>query len=163
VKTPQREYLRSTLFGIENSVISTAGLIAGISVGTKDNHVVALGATVAIVIEAVAMGVGEYLSDDAVQELDKLKRHQDNPARSGALMMIAGTLAGLVPLLPVLFLDYPASLICSVLAAFLVLFMVGFVKSKVLHSSPIRGGVKTLVVGGIATLLGVIVGLMFRQ
>ena len=162
VKTPQREYLRSTLFGIENSVISTAGLIAGISVGTTDNRVVALGATVAIVIESVAMGVGEYLSDDAVQELDKLKRHQDDPASSGALMMIAGTLAGLVPLIPVLVLDYPYSLICSVLAALLVLFLVGYVKGKVLHSSPAKGGAKTLIVGGIATLLGVVVGLIFR-
>lgn len=163
MKTPQREYLRSMLFGIENSVISTAGLIAGMSVGTKDNHVVLLGASVAIVIEAVAMGVGEYLSDDAVQDLDKIKRHSENPTKSGLLMLASGTVAGLIPLLPVVFFDYPMSLYLSVLAALVVLFLVGYIKGKALHTKPLNGGVKTLVVGGIATILGVVVGLIFKM
>ena len=157
-----REYLRSILFGVENSLISTVGLIAGISVGVNDKRVVILGAAVAIVIESVAMGVGEYLSDDAVQELDKLKRHRDNPLESGLLMMASGTLAGLVPLTPVLIFGYPASLIWGVAAAFAVLFLLGYVKGRVLGSSPFKGGTKTLIVGGVATIIGVIVGFIFK-
>ena len=50
MKTIHQEYLRSTLFGIENSLISTVGLIAGMSVGVSDKNVVILGASVAISI-----------------------------------------------------------------------------------------------------------------
>jgi VIT1/CCC1 family predicted Fe2+/Mn2+ transporter len=160
--TINREYLRSVMFGIENSVISTAGLIAGISVGNGTQRVVILGATVAIVIEAVAMGVGEYLSDDAVQELDKLKRHADNSLLSGLMMMVSGTIAGLIPLVPVIVFDYPLSLYVSIALALATLFAVGFTKGKVLNSSPLRGGLKIFFVGGVATLLGVIVGLIFK-
>lgn len=157
-----REYLRSVLFGIENSVISTAGLIAGLSVGTKDKSVVILGATVAILIEAVAMGVGEYLSDDAVQELDKIKRHPDNSMFSGFLMTISGSLAGLIPLIPVLFLDYPTSLLYSIAFALAVLFTVGYIKGRILHSNPLKGGLKILIVGGLATIIGVLVGVLLK-
>ncbi len=162
MKPINREYLRSVLFGIENSLISTVGLIAGISVGVDNKRVVILGASVAIVIEAVAMGVGEYLSDDAVQELDKIKRHPENPLLSGLLMMVSGSLAGLIPLAPVIVLDYPGSLYFSVLFALIGLFILGYTKGKILRTSPWRGGLKILIVGGLATTLGLVVGLIFR-
>ncbi len=158
----KREYLKSILFGIENSIISTVGLIAGLSVGVDNSKVVILGASVAIVIEAVAMGVGEYLSDDAVQDLDKIKRHPDNPLFSGLLMTASGSLAGLIPLMPVLFFDYPVSLTISVVLALITLFLLGYIKGRVLHTSPIKGGLKIFIVGGVATLLGLLVGLIFK-
>src|SRR3989344_5308176 len=142
MKTIHQEYLRSTLFGIENSLISTVGLIAGMSVGVSDKNVVILGASVAIAIEAVAMGVGEYLSDDAVQDLDKIKRHKDNPLLSGLLMMGAGSIAGLVPLTPVLVLDYPSSLYASVIGALIVLFLLGYIKARILHTNSFKSGLK---------------------
>lgn len=157
-----REYLRSILFGVENSLISTVGLIAGISIGANDNHFVILGASVAIVIEAVAMGAGEYLSDDAVQDLDKIKRHPDNPALSGLLMMVAGTIAGLIPLAPVLAFAYPTSLILSITVAMVVLFLLGYIKGRVLNRRSFTSGTKTLVVGGLATLLGFAAGVLFK-
>ncbi len=162
MRTINREYMRSVMFGIENSLISTAGLIAGLSVGSKDKELVVLGAVVAILIEAVAMGVGEYLSDDAVQELDKIKRHPDNSMLSGLLMTTAGTVAGLIPLAPVIFLDYPTSLIVSISVALAVLFLLGYVKGRLLKTNPIKGGIKILIVGGLATSVGVVVGLIFK-
>ena len=162
MRTLNREYLRSVLFGIENSLISTVGLIAGLSVGVDNNKVVVLGASVAIVIEAVAMGVGEYLSDDAVQALDKIKRHPDNALLSGFYMMLSGSLAGLIPLSPVLVFDYPSSLFASIVAALAALFFLGYIKGKVLRTSPFKGGAKILIVGGLATGVGVVAGLIFR-
>ncbi len=154
--------MRSVMFGVENSLISTVGLVAAISVGVKDNHIVILGAVAAITIEAVAMGVGEYLSDDAVQELDKLKRHRDDPLLSGLLMMAAGTLAGLIPLAPIVIFDYPKSLYVAIFLALTTLFLLGFFKGKLVGSRPYRSGLKILVVGGLATLLGLAVGLIFK-
>lgn len=157
-----RDYVRSVLFGIEDSLVSTTGLIAGVSVGGASKEVVILSGIVAIVIEAVSMGAGEYLSDDALQELDKIKRHKDSPSVSGFLMLISYLLAGLVPLAPVVFLSYPASIYCSAASALVGLFLLGYIKGKILKTNKMRGALKILVVGGIATLLGVAVGLVFR-
>lgn len=162
MKTPNLEYLRSTIFGVEDSLVSTTGLIAGLSVGSDNKDIVLLGGVVAVVIEAVSMGAGEYLSDDAVQELEKLKRHRDKPLVSGALMFSSYLLAGAIPLAPIIFFDYPTSLFLAILLALSGLFMLGFIKGRLLHSHPWRSGTKILVVGGLATLIGLVVGLAFR-
>jgi vacuolar iron transporter family protein len=97
-----------------------------------------------------------------VQEAEGFKKHQDKPQVSGLLMFGSYILAGLIPLLPVVFLDYPQSVYVSVCLALISLFLLGFIKGKVLSTNPLRGGVKILVVGGIATLLGATIGLLFR-
>ena len=157
-----REYLRSIIFGVEDSLVSTTGLIAGLSIGAEDKKIVLLGGIVAIAVESVSMGAGEYLSDSAIEELDKLKRHRDRPLVSGFLMFASYLLAGLVPLLPIVFMAYPASLWTSVAFALIGLFLLGFLKGRLLHTNPFRGGAKILIVGGMATALGVAVGLVFK-
>lgn len=157
-----KEYLRSVVFGVEDSLVSTTGLIAGLSIGAENKKIVLLGGLVAITVEAISMGAGEYLSDDAVEELDKLKRHRESPLTSGFLMFISYLSAGFLPLAPIIFLAYPGSLWYSVAFALSGLFMLGYVKGRLLHTNPYRGGIKILVVGGLATLLGVIVGQVFK-
>lgn len=157
-----RDYLRSVIFGIEDSLVSTTGLIAGLSIGAENKKVVLLGGIVAIAVESISMGAGEYLSDDAVSELDKLKRHKDSPLTSGLLMFISYLLAGMVPLAPIIFLSYPTSLWFSVILALSGLFMLGFTKGRLLNTSSLRGGLKILIVGGLATLLGILVGSLLK-
>src|SRR3989344_8704930 len=146
MRITNREYLRSVLFGIEDSLVSTTGLIVGISAGADDKKIVLLGGIVGIIVEASSMGAGEYLSDSAVGELDKLKRHRDNPLISGLLMMTAYLLAGLIHLAPIIFLNYPLSIWVSVLLALIALFLLGYLKGRLLHTSPFRGGLKILIV-----------------
>ena len=157
-----REYLRSIIFGIEDSLVSTTGLVAGLSIGAENKKVVLLGGIVAIAVESISMGAGEYLSDDAVEELDKLKRQREDPLTSGLLMFVSYLLAGMVPLTPIIFLSYPTSLWAGVILALLGLFILGFAKGRVLKTNPLRGGLKILIVGGLATLLGIFVGSLFK-
>ncbi len=162
MRLKHQEYLRSIFFGIEDSLVSTTGLVAGVSVGADNNRIVLLAGIVAITIEAVSMGVGEYLSDDAAEDLDKLKRHKDNSLVSGLLMFLSYLTAGIIPLAPLPFLEFPTSLIFSVLFALVGLFTLGYLKGKLVHTASVRGGLKILVVGGIATLLGIFVGFVFK-
>ncbi|MBI4034618.1 VIT1/CCC1 transporter family protein [Candidatus Saccharibacteria bacterium] len=157
-----REYLRSVVFGIEDSLVSTTGLIAGISVASDNRQTVLLGGLIAIIVEAVSMGAGEYLSDDSISEFDKLKRHKDKPRVSGMLMLVSYFCAGLIPLAPVFITDYPTSLWYSVGLALIGLFALGYVKGRVLKTNPWRGGLKILFVGGLATAIGVLVGYFFK-
>lgn len=161
-KLKQREYIRSALFGLEDSLVSTTGLVAGIAVGAENKNVVLLAGIIAITIEALSMGASEYLSDDAVQELDKMKRHRSSPKLSGLIMFITYFTAGLVPLLPVVYLSFPYSLILSICSALIGLFLLGYIKGRLLHTSSAKGGVKMLIVGGITTLAGVAIGFVLR-
>lgn len=161
-KLKSEEYVKSVIFGIEDSLVSTTGLVTGLSVGSQDQRIVLLGGAVAIAIEAMSMGAGEYLSEDAVHEADGQKSHADKPAMSGLLMLVSYLLAGLIPLAPVIFLSYPQSIYYSVFFALIGLFLLGYLKGKYLGTSPIKGAVKILLVGGTATILGVIVGLLFK-
>lgn len=157
-----KEYLRSIMFGIEDSLVSTTGLVAGIAIGSNSKKFVILAGITAITIEAVSMGIGEYLSDDAVENLEKLKRHRDNPVLSGLLMFVSYFVAGLIPLTPLWLLEIPISLVLSVLFALTSLFLLGYVKGKIVKTSAVKGGLKILFLGGLATALGVILGLAFK-
>ncbi len=157
-----QEYLRSILFGVEDSLISTTGLIAGISIGSDNNKFVLLAVIVAISIEAVSMGAGEYLSGDTVNDFDKLKRNKDNPLLSGFLMLISYLLAGMIPFLPTLFASFPTSLVLSIVFALIAFFLLGYIKGKLLHVSPFRAGLKISIVGGFAIILGLLMGFIFK-
>ena len=157
-----QEYLRSVIFGIEDSLVSTTGLIAGISIAADNRQTVLIGGMVAIIVEAVSMGAGEYISDDAISEIDKLKRHKEKPRISGLLMFVSYFLAGLIPLTPVILVEYPASLWYSVGLALSCLFLLGYLKGRYVKSNPWRGGLKILIIGGFATSIGVLVGYFFK-
>jgi VIT1/CCC1 family predicted Fe2+/Mn2+ transporter len=162
MKHINREYLRSTLFGIEDSLVSTTGLIAGLSVGNADKDFVILAGLVAIIVEAVSMGAGEYISTDALEEMDKMKRHSQKPAIfSGLLMLVSYILAGLIPLLPIVVFDSGSAFIVSVIFALFGLLVLGYVKGKLVNVSPIKSAIKILIIGGIATIVGIIAGRAF--
>lgn len=156
------EYLRSFLFGVEDSLISTTGFVAGLSIGSSNRSFIILAGLTAIIIEGVSMGVGEYLSDEALDELDKVRRHRDSPLISGLLLAVSYIGAGMIPFIPLVTLSFPTSLILSVTLAMLALFLIGYIKGRYVKKSPFKSGLKILLVGGITTVLGVVVGSIFR-
>ena len=158
----KREYLRSIIFGIEDSLVSTTGLIAGISIGSANREFILLAGIVAVSIEAVSMGASEYLSDDAVQEIEKIKRYRNNPLVSAFFMFVSYFFAGLVPLLPIMFFPYPTSLVIGISFALAGLFLLGYVKGKIVHTSALKGALKILIIGGLATAIGLLIGFAFR-
>lgn len=153
-------YLRSITFGFEDSLVSTTGVIAGVSTGTQDPKVILLAASVTIVVEALSMGAGQYLSERAVQQMER--RQDSNLLIGGGLMFTSYAVAGLIPLLPVALLPFPNSVFVSIALAFAGLFLLGYVKGKIVHVKPMRSGLEILIIGGVATLLGVLAGYFFR-
>lgn len=162
MNSKKKIYAHSIIFGIEDSLVSTTGLIAGMAVATSGKDVVIIGALIAIAVEALSMGVGEYLSDDSIEEMNPNHRASRNAFKSGTLMLISYALAGLIPLLPIIILSYPLSLYLTVIFAFIGLFLLGYIKGKILHTSPLKGAIKILLAGGAATLLGIAVGVLLK-
>ncbi|HSA84373.1 MAG TPA: VIT1/CCC1 transporter family protein [Patescibacteria group bacterium] len=161
VKEIHEDYLRSTVFGFQDALVSTTGVIAGVAAGTSNKELVVLAGVVAIAVEALSMGAGQYLSEKSVHELDTTGKHTDNLVIGASLMFVSYLLGGLVPLLPILFFPLPFAGTVSIAAALVGLFILGFIKAKLVKVNPVRSAFEMFILGGLATLIGVFVGKMF--
>ena len=145
------------MFGFNDALVSTTGVIVGVSTGTDNKQIVVLAGVVTILVEALSMGSGQYLSSRSAHQLDKIAAFRV-PIISGLVMFIAYFMAGLVPLLPVVLLPIEYSREVAIAASLIGLFILGYLKGKVVKVSPIKSALEILIIGGLATLIGIVVG-----
>lgn len=156
------DYLRSALFGLQDGLVSTTGVVAGISAGVDDKAIIVLASVVAISVEASSMAAGQYSSEKAVHQLDKTGKHTDNLVLGALIMFVAYFLAGLIPVVPIVALNLPESRFISIGAAFVGLFLIGYLKGKIVEHAALRSAVEMFIIGGMATLIGLLVGITLR-
>lgn len=153
----RKEYFQSAVFGINDALVSTTGVVVGVSAGTGDKSVIMLAGIVTIMVEALSMGSGQYLSLKSAQEFQKYT-NQKVAIMSGIIMYLGYVLGGLVPLTPILLLPVDQSRIAAILGALIGLVLLGYAKGRIVGVSPLRSAVEILIIGGIATAIGLIVG-----
>jgi len=153
----QKEYLQSAMFGFNDALVSTTGVIVGVSTGTSNKDVVILAGVVTILVEALSMGAGQYSSSKSAHQLDKTDAFKV-PLISGVIMFVSYFMAGLVPLLPILLFPMEYSRDVAIVAALIGLFILGYLKGKVVKVSPTKSALEILIIGGIATAVGIVVG-----
>ncbi len=152
------DYLRSVIFGLQDGLVSTTGVVVGISVGAPNQAVIILASFVAISVEASSMAAGEYSSEKAVHQMDKRHRHKDDLLMDAVLMFVSYFLAGMVPIMPFIILPVEIARFVSVIGALVALFAVGYFKGKIVQEKAFRSASEMLVIGGLATAIGLIVG-----
>ncbi len=57
--------IRDIIFGLQDGLVSTVGVLTGIAAGTNDRFVAILSGFVLVMVEALSMGVGSFLSAGA--------------------------------------------------------------------------------------------------
>jgi vacuolar iron transporter family protein len=70
--------VREVVFGLEDGMVSTLGVITGIAIGTANHFVVILSGFVVIAVEALSMAAGSYLSSKSVREVEDHKLKQES-------------------------------------------------------------------------------------
>lgn len=153
-------YVRNFVFGVEDSLVSTVGLLSGIAIAGVPKSTIILTGTVLIFVEALSMGVGSFLSEHTVQEAERASsRLTDIESRSGGLIMfLSYFLAGFIPLAPYAFLDPMHAFWASISLSLLSLFALGIISGKAFRISVFSNGIRMLLLGGAAILIGVLVG-----
>ncbi|HEX7651570.1 MAG TPA: VIT1/CCC1 transporter family protein [Candidatus Paceibacterota bacterium] len=154
-------FVRNVIFGVEDSLVSTVGLLAGIaSTGIVPRTLLMTG-VIYIAVEALSMAVGSYLSEESVSELETgtgILSH----ASIGALVMFASfVIAGFVPLVPYLLLPPATALMASVVLSLATLFALGFVHGRMSQSKPWTRALRMALLGGAAIALGIVVARLF--
>lgn len=151
-------YLRSTVFGFQDALVSTTGVIVGVAAGTQNRDIVLLAGVITIMVEALSMGVGQYMSEKTVQQMDKSKKYTDNLVIGALIMYGSYFLGGLIPLIPILLFPLPGASILSIAFSLLGLLILGVSKAKLVKESPVRSAVEILILGGAATAVGLLAG-----
>lgn len=156
------DYLRSILFGLQDGLVSTTGVVIGISTGVDTKAIILLAAFVAVTVEATSMAAGQYSSEKAVHQLDGTGKHTDSLIWGAVLMFVSYLIAGLIPITPFVLTDPNTARVLAIIFAFLGLFAVGFIKGKLVKVSPVRSAVELFVIGAVATSIGLIVGQILK-
>lgn len=156
------DYLRSGMFGLQDGLVSTTGVVVGISTGVEDKAIIILASLVAVTVEATSMAAGQYSSEKAVHQMDETGKHTDSLILGATIMFLAYFLGGMVPIIPTLLLPQPDARLVAVIAALVGLFTVGLIKGHFVKTKPLRSATELLIIGGIATSIGLLVGYFLK-
>lgn len=152
-------YFRNFVFGVEDSLVSTVGLLSGVAIAGVGRETILLTGIILIFVEAFSMAAGSFLSETSAEEFSTQKRAvHAHSFLSGSIMFVSYFVAGFIPLFPyVVFareIAFPLSIIASVIS----LFVLGLVSGALSRTSLVRSAFRMTVVGGIAIAVGVTVG-----
>lgn len=155
------DYVHSSFFGIEDSLVSTTGALAGIAIGAGSKEVILMTALVIIAVESTSMGASEFISEETEEDIEKQKVPA-SPLISGLIIFVSYVVAGILPLAPYLFLPHLQAIPVSIGLALVGLTVLGIFKGKITHKSPVRSAFEVLIIGGIAAGIGLAVGIIFK-
>ncbi len=142
-----------------------------------------------LLADAFSMGIGNYLSQraelelstqdvsDVKKELSKKfstddvemilktvgnQQRKKTPLLSGIATFTSFTIFGVIPLLPYFLsaLQHDVKAIFSAILVVFALSMLGYLKSFILKSSPLRSVLETVLIGGLAACLAFMVGVL---
>ncbi len=152
-------YVRTIVFGITDSLVSTVGLLAGIDVAGAPHKVLALTGIVYAFVEAFSMAVGNFLSEESAEEYEMRAKVSDGPPLfAGGVMFISFVLAAFIPLAPYFFLSTWVALVASIAISVLALFAMGILSAKLAHLPLLWRGARMALLGGSAIAIGVLIG-----
>lgn len=156
--------IRAGVFGVQDGIVSNFGLIMGVAGAQISAEAVIIAGVAGLVSGAMSMGAGEYVSVRTQAELLETEGivadEDDNvspyraAAANGGLFMLGGA----IPLAPFVVTTGVGAVVASVLLSVLALFGAGALLTRVTRRSPLRSGLRLLIIGGGAGLLGFLVG-----
>ncbi len=152
-------FTRNFIFGVEDSLVSTVGLLAGVVVADVPRATILLTGGVLIAVEGLSMGVGSLLSESFTEEyVERSKGTERRSLTGAAIMLLSYVLAGFIPLLPYALLERETAFATSIAASCVALFLLGFIGARQFGARGYRTGLRMLLLGGGAILVGVLVG-----
>lgn len=158
----EASYIRNFVFGVEDSLVSTVGLLSGVAIAGVPRETIFLTGAVLIFVEAISMAAGSFLSESSAEEFEKKSKVSSSRALIDAVIMfVSYFLSGFVPLAPYIFLQTKEAFVFSNVLSLLALFLLGAVGARLSRMSIWRSGLRMLLVGGLAILVGMMVGNFF--
>lgn len=129
-------FVRNVVYGIEDSLISTTGLVVGISLAGVAHADVVKSGIILLLVESLSMAFGSFISEDSFMTESQLNPTWDTVIKYAIVMLGSYAAAGLIPLLPFLVNIEPAWMCSTGLSiATLALLMFGYQHKATKHST----------------------------
>ena len=151
-------YVRNFVFGVEDSLVSTVGLLSGIAIAGVASSTILLTGTVLIFVEAFSMAAGSFLSEVSVEEYEAPKKRHSRSVLGGAIMFGSYFVAGFIPLFPYVLGTPERALAYSISLSIIALFILGAWSGAMSSKGLFRGAIRMAIIGGMAIAVGVVVG-----
>lgn len=150
--------VRNVIFGVEDALVSTVGLLSGIAVGGVAHTTVLLTGLVYIFVEGFSMAVGSFLSEESAEEYEAGTSVSARLPLLGAVaMFVSSVIAGFIPVFPYLVFAGASAETASIVVSIAFLGVLGFVHGRTAKLSVWPRVVRMMVLGGGAILVGVLV------
>lgn len=146
---------RNFIFGVEDALVSTVGLLSGVAAADTSREDIVTSGIVLIFVEAFSMAIGSFLSEETTS---RGRAGRTAASHGASIMFVSYLLAGCIPLTPYLLtpvhLAYPLSILVSLAS----LVLLGIYSARRFRLPLLAKAVEMLVLGGLATLVGVAIG-----
>ncbi len=156
-------YFRNFVFGIEDGLVSTVGLLAGIAAAGVTRSYILITGIILILVEAFSMAVGSFLAESSAEEYEVGRPEARLAFWDGVIMFFSYLAAGFLPLAPYLIFSRGTAFWWSIIVSLTALFALGFIGAKISRVGWPGNSLRMLVIGGIAILVGVLVGNFLNQ
>ena len=156
-------YLRNFIFGVEDSLVSTVGLLAGVAAADISQAAILTTGLVLIVVEGFSMGSGSFLTEETTEEMAGEKPQTLEAIKGACTMLVSYCLAGLLPLAPYVFFQGQTAVAISVALSLLGLLGLGYGTSIYFgRPHPYKRAIKMMLLGGFAVSVGMVIGKLFH-
>ena len=157
--TQRPSTIRNFIFGVEDSLVSTVGLLSGIAITEASRNYVILTGVVLIFVEAFSMAMGSILSEHSANEYEKQKEISIRGSVKGGLIMFSSYfVSGFIPLSPYIFLRNNSAFSVSIILSIVALGLLGVFSGKISGTKVFGNVLKMVLLGGVAIIVGVVVG-----
>lgn len=155
-------YLRNFIFGVEDSLVSTVGLLSGVAIAGMEPKQIFVTGLILIFVEALSMSAGSFLSESSAEEYVSHSENISNTSYVAAFVMfVSYALSGFVPLLPYVFLPVSSAFPVSVTLSITMLFVLGLIGAHLSKTDYLKSALRMTFIGGGAIIVGILVGSIF--
>ncbi len=157
------DIVRNFVFGVEDSLVSTVGLVSGIATAGIAQRTILITGIVLVLVEAFSMAVGSLVADNSAEEVSRHREISYRASLGGALVMfLSYTISGFLIIFPYAVATVSQAFWISICLAIVLLFLLGVFAAELAGISRLVKGAQTALIGGAAIALGSLIGLLVR-
>jgi len=155
-------YFRNFVFGVEDSLVSTVGLLSGVAIAGMPVKQIFVTGIVLIFVEAISMAAGSFLSESSAEELEtRSEKTSKKSYLSSLVMFISYFISGFIPLIPYILFPVTLAFWVSIGVSVAALALLGVLGAKLSKTRMATSAFRMVFVGGLAIGVGVFVGHFF--
>ena len=129
--------VRNLTYGIEDSLLSTSGTIIGVAIAGFSNKSVVTTGTILVLVEALSMSFGSFLSEDNFIKTANLKYTSKQIMTYSLVMFVSYLIAGFLVLSPFI-LNLSNPVLWTIILALFNIFYIVYVFQKEIKKSTLQ-------------------------